>query len=76
MLGNVLGRKPQVDQLTDDADPVLMAMIASNAVHRQLVVAHLADALIVGAAQHFHHVAHAKALVDAANGGERLTRVH
>ena len=55
---------------------MLVALVLANTVDRQLVVAHVADTLVVGTAQHFHHVAHPEALVHAVNGRERLTRVH
>ena len=65
-----------MNKLTDNADPMLVALFAPNAVDRQLVVPHIANTLVIGAAQHFHHVAHTKALIDAVNRRQRLTRVH
>ena len=76
MLGNVLRGEAKVDQLANNTHPVFVALLLANAVDRQLVVAHIADTLVIGAAQHLHHVAHPEALIHTVNGRERLTRVH
>ena len=64
-----------VDQLTQHAGPVFGGLIAADAVHRQLIVAVFANALVVGTAQHFHDVPEAEALADAVHAGQRLARV-
>ncbi|MNB99358.1 hypothetical protein D3C75_466370 [compost metagenome] len=69
MLGNILRSQSQMNKLTDNADPVLVAVLFANTVHRQLIVAHLADTLVIRPAQHFHHVTHPKALINASDGG-------
>ena len=76
MLGDILRHQPKVNQLADHAHPVLVTLFPADAVYRELIVAHLTDALIVGATQDFHHVTHPEALVDPINSGERLTGVH
>ena len=53
-----------------------VALFATDAVYRQLVMRHFADTLIIRPAQHLHHIAHAKALIHAVNSRERLTRIH
>ena len=52
-----------------------MALIAANAVNRQLVMTLVADALIIGPAQHFNHIAHPKTLSNAIDAGKRLLRL-
>ena len=76
MLGNILRGKAEMDQLADDAYPVLVALVFPDAVNRQLVVPHVADTLVVSPTQHFDDVAHPKALVHASDSRERFARVH
>ena len=67
VLGNVLRGKAEMNQLADDTHPVLVALVFTDAINRQLVVTHIADTLVVSPAQHFNDVAHPKALVHASD---------
>ena len=67
MLGDILRHQPKVDQLADHAHPVLVTLLPADTVNRQLIVAHLSDALVVGPAQDLHHVTHSEALIDPVN---------
>ena len=75
-MSNILRHQAQVNKLANNAHPVFVALLATNAIDRQFVMGQFANTLVIRSAQHFHDVPHAKALVNTVNRRQRFTRIH
>ncbi|CSA32505.1 Uncharacterised protein [Vibrio cholerae] len=64
-----------MDQLAENTHPVIVAVIAANPISGNFVVTMFANADVLHAAQHFHHIANPEVLIDAIDTRQGFARL-
>ena len=75
-MSNILRHQPKMNKLADNAYPMFVALLTTNAIDRQLVMGQLANSLVIRSAQNLHDITHTKALINTVDSRQRFARIH